>query len=126
MTGPDAFPRHVAVLGAGAVGCYFGGMLADAGTRVTLIGRQAHVDAIRRHGLAIVRDGGEQRIAVEATTDDAVVADADLVLVCVKSPDTERAARAVAPKLARDARLLSLQNGVDNGARLAGVLAQPV
>jgi 2-dehydropantoate 2-reductase len=101
-------------------------MLADAGTRVTLIGRQAHVDAIRHHGLAIVRDGGEQRIAVGATTDDAVVADADLVLVCVKSPDTERAARAVAPKLARDARLLSLQNGVDNGARLAGVLVQPI
>jgi 2-dehydropantoate 2-reductase len=126
MSDAASFPHHVAVLGAGAVGCYFGGMLAQAGTRVTLIGRQAHVDAIGRHGLAILRDGGEQRIAVAATADEAAVRDADLVLVCVKSPDTESAARSIARHLRPDARLISLQNGVDNGARLAGVLAQPV
>ena len=126
MSEASTFPRHVAVLGAGAVGCYFGGMLARAGTRVTLIGRAAHVDAIRRDGLVIVRHDAEQRVAVAATTDDHAVRDADLVLVCVKSPDTEGAARSIAPYLAPEARLLALQNGVDNAARLAAVLPHPV
>jgi 2-dehydropantoate 2-reductase len=110
------------VLGAGAVGCYFGGMLARAGTRVTLIGRPAHVEAIAKDGLVIVRDDGELRIPVSATTSEATLKDADLVLVCVKSPDTESAARSAAPHLAPGARLLSLQNGVDNAARLAAAL----
>ncbi|GIK84618.1 MAG: 2-dehydropantoate 2-reductase [Betaproteobacteria bacterium] len=126
MNAPAPFPRHVAVLGAGAVGCYFGGMLARAGARVTLIGRPAHVEAIARDGLVVVRDSGETRIRVAATTDDDAVRDADLVLFCVKSTDTEAAARAIAAPLDPAARVVSLQNGVDNGARLAAVLPQPV
>lgn len=121
-----AFPSHVAVLGAGAVGCYYGGLLALSGARVTLIGRRGHVEAIARDGLIIVREGGETRVSVAATIDDAAVRDADLVLFCVKSQDTESAARAIAPHLPTDARILALQNGVDNAARLAAVLPQPV
>ena len=125
---PDAapFPQHVAVLGAGAVGCYFGGLLARAGVRVTLVARQAHVDAIARDGLVIERADGTLRIAVAATTDATAARDADLVLLCVKSPDTESAVRGIAPLLAPHARLLSLQNGVDNAARAAAVIPQPV
>jgi 2-dehydropantoate 2-reductase len=126
MPAARPFPSHVAVLGAGAVGCYYGGLLALAGVRVTLIGRRAHVDAIQRDGLAIARESGETRVRVAATTDDAAVRDADLVLFCVKSQDTESAARAIAPHLATDARVLTMQNGVDNAARLANVLPQPV
>jgi 2-dehydropantoate 2-reductase len=73
-----------------------------------------------------VRDSGETRIRVDATTDESAVRDADLVLVCVKSQDTVVAARAMAPYLAPRTRLLALQNGVDNAARLAEALAQPV
>jgi len=127
MTGAaPAFPSHVAVLGAGAVGCYYGGMLALSGARVTLIGRKAHVDAVTRDGLVILRDDGETRVRVAATTDDTAVRDADLVLFCVKSQDTEAGARAIAPHLRANARLLAMQNGVDNAARLAVVLPQPV
>ncbi len=110
--------RHIAVVGAGAIGCYFGGMLARAGTPVTLIGRKPHVDAIKQNGLLLQSFDREERVAVAATEDIAAVRDAKFVLFCVKSPDTETAARALAPHLAADAVILSLQNGVDNVERI--------
>lgn len=116
----------VAVMGAGAVGCYYGGLLALAGAPVTLVGRAAHVDAIRRSGLVIERTGRRDIVALDATTDPAGVAPADLVLVCVKSPDTAAAAAAMTPHLRSDAVLVSLQNGVDNAARIAAVAPQAV
>jgi 2-dehydropantoate 2-reductase len=120
-------PRvRVAVLGAGAVGCYYGGMLARAGLSVTLIGRAAHVEAIRRDGLVIEWSDRRETIRVGASTDVATVRDAQVVLVCVKSPDTDAAARSLAPQLAADAVVASLQNGVDNAERLRAVLPQPV
>ncbi len=122
----DGAAGKVAVLGAGAVGCFYGGMLARAGVPVTLIGRAAHVEAIRRDGLVIEWADRRETIRVDASTDVAVVQDADLVLVCVKSPDTGAAARSLAPHLAADAVVASLQNGVDNAERLRAVLTQPV
>jgi Ketopantoate reductase PanE/ApbA len=72
------WPR-VAVLGAGAVGCYFGGMLARAGAPLTLIGRPAHVDAFRRDGLLLDTLQFRERVPVAAFTDAAAVAGADFV-----------------------------------------------
>ena len=124
---PAAFvPRRVAVLGAGAVGGYFGAKLARAGVGVTLIGRPAHVEAIDRDGLRVLQDGGEWSARVRAATDPAAARDADVVLVTVKTPDTTAAARSLAPHLRADTRLVSLQNGVDNAARIGAVLEQPV
>jgi 2-dehydropantoate 2-reductase len=108
----------IAVVGAGALGSYFGGLLARAGRKVTLIGRASHVDAVNRDGLLLRRLDAEERIAVSATTDIAAVRDAGLVLFSVKSLDTETAAAAMAPHLTRDAVVLSLQNGVDNPERI--------
>ena len=116
MTKPGL--SSIAVVGAGALGSYFGGMLARAGMKVTLIGRRAHVDAINRDGLLFQRLDGERRIPVSASTDISAVRDANLILFCVKSFDTETAAAAMAPHLAREAVLLSLQNGVDNPERI--------
>ena len=117
---------RVAVVGAGAVGCYYGGMLARAGIPVTLIGRPVHVEAIQRDGLRLTTASSDEHIAVEASTDIAAVAGAALVLVCVKSADSESTATGLAPHLAPEARILSLQNGVDNAARMQGVLGRPV
>ena len=122
----DVATARVAVLGAGAVGCYFGGLLARAGLTVTLVGRAAHVDAIRRDGLTIAWADRRETIRIGASTDVAAVRDADVVLVCVKSPDTDEAARSLRPHLAADAIVVSLQNGVDNAGRLRAVLNQPV
>ncbi len=113
-------------MGAGAVGCWYGGMLARAGHDVTLIGRAAHVDAVRRNGLWLDSAAFHARLPVQSSTDASAVADAQLVLFCVKSTDTESAADAIAPHLAPDARVLGLQNGVDNAERLQARLAQRV
>ncbi len=108
----------IAVVGAGALGSYFGGLLARSGQGVTLIGRKAHVDAISRGGLSFQGAGAAERIALSATTDIAAARAAGLILFCVKSLDTETAARELAPHVAPDAVILSLQNGVDNGERI--------
>ena len=109
---------QVAVLGAGAVGCYFGGMLARAGTSVTLIARQARVEAIQREGLFIDAVHFQGRVPVTASADMRVVKSADVVLFCVKTVDTESAAQDLRPHLTPGALVISLQNGVDNGERI--------
>jgi len=118
--------ENVAVMGAGAVGCYFGAMLARAGVQVRLIGRPALVDAVTREGLRFEGTGFSARLPVSATTDPDGVAGASLVLFSVKSPDTEAAARAIAPHLAPGAVVLGLQNGVDNFERLRAHIANVV
>lgn len=115
-----------AIMGAGAVGCYYGGMLARAGHDVTLIGRPAHVQAIQQQGLRLQTRDWTERIALQATTDANGVASADVVLFCVKSTDTETAGTQMRPHLSPQATVLSLQNGVDNAPRLAAVLGRPV
>ncbi len=119
--------RATAVVGAGAVGCYFGAMLARAGHPVTLIGRPAHVQAIQDQGLQLRRSGAEaETLRVQASTDLAAVRGAGLVLFCVKSPDTDATARELAPLLDADALVLSLQNGVDNADTIARHVKQAV
>jgi 2-dehydropantoate 2-reductase len=116
----------VAVVGAGAVGCYYGGMLARAGHDVTLIGRPQHVEAIERQGLRLETQTFDERIRVSASSEGSAVRSAQLVLLCVKSTDTESAAAAIKPHLAPDALVLSLQNGVENADRLRAILPQHV
>ena len=117
---------NVAVLGAGAVGCYYGFLLARAGHAVTLIGRPALVAAVEAGGLVLESAAGRATVPVRATVAGDGVAGADVVLVCVKSGDTEAAGAMVAPHLTASATILSLQNGVDNAERLAAVLGRPV
>ncbi|HVY99295.1 MAG TPA: ketopantoate reductase family protein [Dongiaceae bacterium] len=115
-----------AILGAGAVGCYYGAMLARAGHGVTMIGRPAQVDAIRAHGLRVDAAAFQAAVPVRAVADPGEAGPADIALVCVKSTDTESAGRALAPFLAADTAVFSFQNGVDNGDRLQAVLDRPV
>ena len=121
----SALPLRVAVVGAGAVGGYFGGMLARAGADVTLIGRRVHVEVWKRDGLFVDSINFQERIRVAASTDVAAAADADLVLFSVKSLDTVETARQLARHVRSDASIVSLQNGVDNveHIRTAAVLA---
>lgn len=116
----------IGVMGAGAVGCYYGGMLARAGHEVVLIGRPAHVEAINRDGLYMETLSFREHVRVAASTDPAGLRGAETVLCCVKSGDGAQAAAEMAPHLAAAAMLVSLQNGVDNAARLQAALARPV
>ena len=120
------FFRSTAVVGAGAVGSFFGAMLARTGHDVTLIGRAPHVQAIEAGGLLLRLAGRVEAVRIAATTDLAAVQSADLVLFCVKSTDTDATARQIAPLLGTDAAVLSLQNGVDNAAAIARHVRQTV
>lgn len=111
------WPR-IAVVGAGAVGGYFGGMFAAAGAPVVMIGRKPFVDAVNENGLVIDRQEARDRIKVGATTEMNAVSDAALVLFSVKSTETESAARQMEPHLGSDAIVVSMQNGVDNVERI--------
>jgi 2-dehydropantoate 2-reductase len=106
-------PR-VAVVGAGAVGGYFGAMLARAGAHVTLIGRSRHVDVWKRNGLFLESATFQGTIPVQASTELDAARDADLVLFTVKAVDTEETARQLAHHLRAGALVISLQNGVEN------------
>jgi 2-dehydropantoate 2-reductase len=117
---------QVAVIGAGAVGCYYGGLLLKAGHDVTFIGRQPHVDAINAHGLLLDTQSFKGHLPAKAATDAAALASPDLVLFCVKSADTEEAGRSLAASLRPQTSVLSLQNGVDNPQRLSAVTGHAV
>ena len=116
---------QVAVMGAGAVGCYFGGMLARAGHDVTLIARPQHVEAINRDGLHMDTQTFDEHVRVKASSAPAAVEHAQLVLFCVKSGDTESAGHQIKPYVGKETVVLCLQNGCDNDQRLRAVLAQP-
>ena len=126
LTAPHAAKKSfkVAVMGAGAVGCYYGGMLARAGHEVVLIARPQHVEAIARDGLRMETATFDEHVRLAASTDPSAVQGAQLVLLCVKSTDTESAGALLRPYLAPDALVLTLQNGVNNADRLRTVLPQ--
>jgi 2-dehydropantoate 2-reductase len=113
--------NHIAVVGAGAVGSFYGAMLARAGHKVTLIGRPAHVEAIKRDGLKLdlASAPATEIIHLDASSDLLSLQTADLVLFCVKSTDSASVARQMAPHLAPHALIMSLQNGVENSALIA-------
>ncbi|MEG0052172.1 MAG: 2-dehydropantoate 2-reductase [Comamonas sp.] len=117
-------PMSIAIMGAGAVGCYFGALLARAGNRVTLIGRESHMQAIAAQGLRLQTASEDSFIPMHTSTHASAVAGADVVLLCVKSTDTEASAEQIKPHLATGAVVLCLQNGVDNDERARSVLGE--
>jgi len=113
--------KHIAVVGAGAVGSFYGAMLARAGHRVTLIGRPANVQATTRNGLKLdlAKSSATEIIQIEASTELSSLHTADLVLFCVKSTDSASVAFQISPYLAPHALVMCLQNGVENAALIA-------
>lgn len=116
----------IAVMGAGAVGCYYGAMLALAGHDVMLIGRTPFVDAVSQNGLILEKNGETLVAKVSASTEPSAIAGAEIVMVCVKSGDTIEAGQHIAPHLAPDCTVLSLQNGVSNAETLGAILGRTV
>ncbi len=106
----------ILIAGAGAVGSVVGGLLARAGLPVTLLGRPAHVNAIRAHGLRIEGLFGDHQVRglASATTLHELRGPYAAILLTVKTYDTVSTATAVAPLLAPGGVLISLQNGLGN------------
>src|SRR5690242_20936677 len=95
MSAEAAWPK-IAVVGAGAVGGYFGGMLARAGAPVVFIGRPVFAEAVRKNGLFLEAVQFQEKLKVEASAEVEAVRGAELVLFCVKTVDTAETARAMA------------------------------
>lgn len=113
----------IAILGAGAVGGYYGGLLARSGNEVTFIARGAHLAAIRQHGLRVESIHGDFEVCpAQATDNPATVGPVELLLVTVKSYDLETAATAARPLVGPETAVLPLLNGLDAAERLATVL----
>jgi len=122
MTSPEAWPK-IAVVGAGAVGGYFGGLLARAGAPVVMIGRPASVEAVKKNGLFLDTLHFQESVRVEASTELSAVRGTEIVLFCVKTTDNAATARAIAPLLAPKTLVLSFQNGVDNVEQIRAAAA---
>jgi 2-dehydropantoate 2-reductase len=122
MTSPEPWPK-IAVIGAGAVGGYFGGLLARAGAPVVMIGRPAFVEAVKKNGLFLDTLHFQESVRVEASTDLSAIRRAEIALFCVKTTDNAATARAIAPLLAPNALVLSFQNGVDNVEQIRAAAA---
>jgi 2-dehydropantoate 2-reductase len=105
---------RIAVMGAGGVGGYFGGRLAEAGADVVFVARGAHLDAMRRGGLRIHSPKGDVHLTRVAATDDpATIGPVDVVMLTVKLYDVESALGRLQPLLGRDTIVLPFQNGVE-------------
>jgi 2-dehydropantoate 2-reductase len=112
---------RIAVMGAGAVGGYFGARLAASGQEVAFIARGEHLKAMRKEGLKVKSIQGDLHIRSVFTSDAGEVGPVDLVLFCVKSYDTEEATAKLAPLIGEKTIILSLQNGVDNPDKIAAL-----
>ena len=114
----------ILVMGAGAVGAYFGARLRAIGEDVVLCARGEHLRAIREHGLDIASIRGDLKIEISATDNPRDFAPYDLILFCVKAYDTDAAARAIEGCLKPTGAILTLQNGVENEAKLAAIFGR--
>ena len=127
MSETREWPR-IAVVGAGAVGGYFGGMFARAGAPTVFIGRKHFADAVNSKGLVLDKSEGQERIRATATVDMSVVRKCGLILLCVKANDTLATAKEMAQFVRPDATVVCLQNGVDNADKVhtaANIVAVP-
>ncbi len=112
---------RIAVLGSGGIGGYYGALLARAGEDVRFIARGAHLEAMQRRGVTLRTAAGESTVPVTAVADTRSVDPVDVVLFCVKSYDTEAAARSLPPLMAPETAVLTFQNGLDTAEALAAV-----
>ena len=117
---------HIVILGAGSIGCFIGGAWAAAGANVSFIGRSRIGVEIANHGLNLSDHAGwRARLEpdrVAWSEKPGALANADLIALCVKSSDTEAAARQIAQHAKRKPVVVSFQNGVSNPERLKAAL----
>ncbi len=111
----------IAVMGAGAVGGYYGGVLAKHGEDVSLICRGAHRDAIVKNGLRVKSHWGDFTVRPQATPDPRQVGPVDLVLYCVKLYSNAEALPLIKPMVGPKTSVLTLQNGVTSGETVAAM-----
>jgi 2-dehydropantoate 2-reductase len=115
----------IAIVGAGAMGSVYAGLLGDAGNEVWAIDVWAdHVEAIRRRGLTVEGASGNRTVRLHATSDPAEAGVSDLVVIATKARDVEAAARQARPLVGPETVVLPIQNGLGSADRVAAVLGE--
>ncbi len=114
----------IAIMGAGGVGGYLGGMLAAAGEDVTFVARGTHLEALRRDGLRILGADAVHIPEIAATDTPGDIGVVDAVFFCVKLYDTAEAAKAIAPIVGRKTLVLTLQNGIESVRDVGSVVGK--
>jgi 2-dehydropantoate 2-reductase len=115
----------IAIVGVGAMGSVYAGILGDAGNEVWAVDVWAeHLEAMRTRGLVVEGASGRRTVRIEATSDPAEVGVCDLVVIATKAMDVEAAAGAAKPLLGPDTVVLPIQNGLGSADRIAGVLGE--
>ena len=109
----------ILVMGAGAVGAYYGARLQQAGEDVVYCARGENLRAMQQRGIEIASIRGDLKLKMNATDEPRRFAPYDLILFCVKVYDTEAAAVAIRGCLAPGGAIMTLQNGIENEARLS-------
>ena len=114
---------NVAVLGAGAMGCLFGGLLAEKGLKVTLIDVwKEHIDAINKNGLKMDGFGGDRFIKINATNDPKSISPVDVVIVMCKATALEQALTNAKSIVGDKTVLMSFQNGIGHEAIMQNIV----
>lgn len=114
----------IAILGSGAVGGYYGVLLARAGHEVVFVARGAHLEAIRAAGLRVTGPLGDWAVRARAEQDTAAAGLCDLVLVAVKTYDNDTALPLLPPLVGPGTDVLTLQNGVDSPDEVAAIVGR--
>src|SRR5487761_1082242 len=102
----------ILIMGAGAIGAYYGARLQQAGEEVTLCARGAHLRALQSEGLSVASLLGDFHLPVTAIAEPGHQGPYDLIVFCVKSNDTEAAIAQCQGCLAAGGMVLTIQNGV--------------
>ena len=113
----------IAIVGAGAMGCVYAALMADAGNEVWAVDTwQEHVDAIAAKGLRLEGASGDRTVALGATTDPAAAGPCDLVIIATKAPQVEVAAAGARALLGPETPVLTIQNGLGSAAKVARIV----
>jgi len=115
---------HFAIIGAGAVGGFYGALLTRAGSDVTFIARGAHLEAIRQNGLRVSGPLGDFTVRAAAESDPSKVGRVDVVMLAVKTYDNDAALPMLTALVGPETVVLTLQNGVDSPEQVASVVGE--
>lgn len=113
--------KKILIVGTGAVGGYYGGMLAKKGYDVTFIARGTNYKALKEKGLTLIRDGVKETIPINVK-ETPVIGYFDYIFICVKSAQTEEAIKSILNNINENTSVISFQNGVENEEIISSII----
>jgi len=120
----DLKNKKILIFGTGAVGGYYGGLIAKSGHDVTFIARGNNLKVLRENGLTLISEGIKENIKIKVFDATEELGIFDYIMICVKSKDTEFAAKSIKRNVGPNTTIVSLQNGIENEEILIEILGK--